>query len=165
MMPRGERGMIRPPGELLEFLHRYETGVQSLALGLRTVVHEELAPCHEYIFDIRSKVVLVYAATERIIADGICVIGVHARHATLMFHRGKSLDDPDGLLEGRGKAMRHLKLTRLSDLDRREIRTFLRQARKLAGIKRRRGDTAAEVVTKVKPRSAPKTLEWPRTRW
>jgi hypothetical protein len=52
--------MKRPPRELLEFLHWYNPAIQSLALGLRTVVHEEMTPSHEYIFQMRSKVVLLY---------------------------------------------------------------------------------------------------------
>jgi CBS-domain-containing membrane protein len=46
--------------------------------------------------------------------------------------------------------MRHIRLNRLSDLDRPEIRAYLRQARKRAGLKRRGLRTAAEVVTRVK---------------
>jgi hypothetical protein len=117
-------------------------------------VHEELAPCHEYIFAMRSKVVLLYGATARVIADGICSISVFPRHVTLTFGHGVDLPDPDGILQGTGKGMRHLRLMALADLDRPEVRTFLRQARKRAGLRRRTGRTPGEVVTKVKPKSA-----------
>jgi hypothetical protein len=155
--------MTRPPPELLEFLYRYDPGVQSLALGVRKVVHEEMAPCHEYIFEMRSKVVLLYGATERVIADGICNIGVFARHVTLGFPRGTDLDDPAGALQGTGKTMRHIRLTKLLDLDRPEIRRYLRQARKNAGLKRRRRGSADEVVTRVKKKSPPRRPAWPQT--
>jgi hypothetical protein len=157
--------MVRPPRELLDFLHRYDSGVQSLALGLRTVVHEEMAPCHEYIFEMRSKVVLLYGATERVIADGICNIGVFTRHVTLGFPRGTDLEDPAGVLQGTGKAMRHITVKKLSDLDRPEIRAYLRQARKHAGLKRRRPGTAAEVVTRVKQKSPTRRSAWPLSSW
>jgi hypothetical protein len=149
--------MTRPPPELLEFLYRYDPGIQSLALGLRKVVHEELAPCHEYIFAMRSKVVLLYGATERVIADGICNISVFRRHVLLGFPRGADLDDPAGVLQGTGKGMRHVTLKRLSELDRPEIRRYLRRARQQAGLKRRRDRTAAEVVTRVKRKSPART--------
>jgi len=154
--------MTRPPRELLEFLHRYAPAIQSLALGVRTVVHQELAPCHEYIFEMRSKVVLLYGATEHVIVDGICQIGVFARHVTLAFPRGADLHDPAGILEGSGKGMRHIRVKKLSDLDRPEIRAFLRQARKRAGLKRRRDQTGDQVVTRVKPRTTigPGTPLW-----
>jgi hypothetical protein len=152
--------MPRPPAELVEFLHRYPPAIQSLALGLRTLVHEQLAPCHEYIFDMRSKVVLVYSATEKPIADGICNIGVFTRHVTLGFVRGVDLDDPAGVLRGAGKGMRHVRLYSLEDVGRPEIRALLRRARGHAGIKRHRG-APCEVVTKVKKKSAV-AFPWPR---
>ena len=101
----------------------------------------------------RSKVVLLYGATARVIADGICNIGVFTRHVTLGFPRGADLKDPGGVLQGTGKAMRHIAVKKLSELDRPEIRAFLRQARKHAGLKRRTPRTAAEVLTRVKPRT------------
>src|SRR5207237_2710183 len=93
----GPNGMTKPPAELLEFLYRYDSPTQSLALGLRKVVLDEMAPCHEYIFEMRSKVVLVYAATERVLADGICAINVYRKHVLLGFFHGAELKDRRGL--------------------------------------------------------------------
>lgn len=157
--------MTRPPRELVEFLDWYDPGIQSLAMGLRKVVHEEMAPCHEYIFEMRSKVVLLYGATEQVIADGICNINVFARHVILGFPRGTDLDDPAGVLQGTGKAMRHITLKKLSDLDRPEIRGYLRQARKHSGLKPRRHGTAGEVVTRVKQKPTARRPAWPLTRF
>ena len=152
--------MDAPPRELLEFLYRYDRGVQTVALSLRTVVHEEMAPCHEYIFEMRSKVVLLYGSTEHVIVDGMCNISVFRKHVTLGFPHGADLKDPAGILQGSGKLMRHITVKRLSDLDRPEIRAFLRQARKQAGLKRRNPQTPAEVLTRIKPPS-PKPFVWP----
>jgi hypothetical protein len=142
--------MTKPPRELLEFLDRYEPGVRSLALSLRELVHREVAPCHEYIFEMRSKVVLLYGATERVIADGICQIAAFSRHVTLAFPRGAEFDDPAGALRGAGKGMRHIRLSQPSDVDRPELRPFLRQARSRAGVRRSRERKG--VVTSVKKR-------------
>jgi hypothetical protein len=152
--------MRKPPRELLEFLYRYDSAIQSLALGLRQVIHEEMSPCHEYIFEMRSKIVLLYGATERVIADGICNIGVFRKHVTLAFVRGTDLEDPGGVLQGTGTAMRHIRLTKLSDLDRPEIRRYLHKARKIAGLKRSRDRTADEVVTRVKQKPVPIRPDW-----
>ena len=157
--------MTSPPRELLEFLCRYDPGIQALALGLRKVIHEELAPCHEYIFEMRSKIVLLYGATERVIADGICNINVFTRHLLLGFPRGADLADPAGILQGTGQGMRHITLQKLSDLDRPEIREYLRRARKQAGLKRRRQGTADEVVTSVKQKPSRRRPGWPQMSW
>lgn len=159
----GESDMTGPPRELLEFLDRYDPQVRSLALGLRAVVHEEMAPCHEYIFAMRSKVVLLYGATERVIDDGICHINVFDRHTNLGFSRGTELDDPRRVLRGTGKAMRHITLKTRSDLNRPEIRAYLRQARRHAGLTLRRHHAAEKVVTRVKPKSPTRQTPWPVT--
>src|SRR5437016_3425948 len=154
--------MAKPPAELLEFLHKYDPPIQSLALGLRTVVIREMTPCHEYIFDMRSKVVLLYGTSERVLADCICSIAVFRRHATLMLHHGADLEDTFGLLQGTSKTMRHLRVEQLSDLDRPEIRAYLKQARKQSGLKRSRRRSEDDVVTRVKTSSGSRRPPWPR---
>jgi hypothetical protein len=153
---------METPASLIELLDRYDPEMQSLALRLRDVVHEEMAPCHEYIFGMRSKVVLLYGATERVIDDGICYINVFVRHVNLGFSRGGELDDSGGVLKGTGKAMRHITLKTSSDVSRPEIRKYLRQARRQAGLARRHPGTADEVVTRVKTES--KARQPPRRR-
>lgn len=53
----------------------------------------------------------------------------------LRFFRGTSLDDPEGLLEGTGKAMRHVKVRSIEDADRFAVRDLLVAAR----VERRQG--------------------------
>jgi hypothetical protein len=142
--------MTKPPPGLLEFLHRYDPGVQAVALGLRTVVLDEMAPCHEYIFAMRHTVVLLYGPTDRVIEDCICMIGVYRRHVNLQFTHGIELDDSFGVLRGTGKRMRHITIKSVAELDRPEIRTYIRQARKQAGLTRPRHRRVGDVVTKVK---------------
>ena len=142
--------MTKPPPELFEFLHRYDSAVQSLALGLRKVVHEEMGPCHECIFDAGYTVALNYSSTGRVIKDGICIIAVYTKHVNLVFNRGVELEDARGVLEGSGKQMRHISIKKLSELDRPEIRAYLRHARKHAGLTRPRQRTADDIVTVVK---------------
>jgi hypothetical protein len=151
--------MPGPPRELLEFLFRHDPAIQSLTLALRTLVVGELAPCHEYIFAMGAKVVLVYGPTERVIGDCVCSIAVHRKHINLGFPHGSELTDATGALEGTGKRWRHVSIRRLSDLDRPEVRRLVRQAWRYAGIKRPRGASADQVVTRVKPPSERRTRQ------
>ena len=154
--------MTKPPRELHEFLYRYDPALQSLALGLRQLVLEEMAPCHEYIFAMRSKVVMLYSVTDKVIKDSVCQVGVFTRHVTLAFPRGADLNDRRGVLAGAGKKMRHLRLSRLTELDRPELRSYIREARRRAS-RVARGLTPEGVVTRVK-RSSPRPA-WPRMPW
>src|SRR5204863_6970311 len=104
------------PAELLEFLAKHDPAIHSLALGLRQVVLDAIAPCHEYIFQMRSNVVLLYGATARIMADGICQIAILRHHVTLVFPDGISLEDPTRVLRGTGRTMRYVRVAAPSDL-------------------------------------------------
>lgn len=117
---------------------------------LRQVVLDAIAPCHEYIFRMRSKVVLLYGATARIMSDGICQIAILRRHVTLVFPDGIDLEDPTRVLRGTGRTMRHVRLTASSDLARPELRSLLRQARALVGVAEQPRRGRREVVTRVK---------------
>jgi hypothetical protein len=138
------------PAELIEFLAEYDPAIHSLALGLRQVVLDAIAPCHEYIFRMRPKVVLLYGATARIMADGICQIAILRRHVTLVFPDGIDLEDLTRVLRGTGRTMRHVRVTASSDLARPELRSLLRQARALVGVAEQARRGRRQVVTRVK---------------
>jgi len=121
-----------PPAELLAFLAPYDPAVRELALALRRVVLAELGACHENIYDAYNGVAISYGLTPKT-RDGICHVAVYSRHVNLGFHHGADLDDPAGVLEGSGKAIRHLRVASAADLKRPELRALLRQAIARAG--------------------------------
>ena len=56
---------------------------------------------------------------------------IHAEpdYVQLGFYRGSTLDDPEGLLEGSGKHVRHVKVFETRSLPRRAITRLIRQVR------------------------------------
>ncbi len=120
-----------PPAALKKFLKPYDREVQQLALALRALVLEEMAPCYENIYDAYSAVAMGYGPSERL-SDGIFHIAVYAKGANLGFNDGATLDDPKGLLEGTGNRIRHIKIRKPEDLERPELRAYIRRAKKKA---------------------------------
>jgi len=120
-----------PPSALIKFLKPYDPAIQELALSLRSLVLEEMAPCHENIYDAYSAVAIGYGPTDRL-RDGVFHIAVYARHVNLGFNDGATLDDPLGILKGTGNQIRHITIQTPADLERPEIRSYIRRARKLA---------------------------------
>lgn len=51
-----------------------------------------------------------------------CFYMVGKNHVTFGFHFGTSLEDPEGLLEGTGKNIRHVKLSSVEDLEQKGLR-------------------------------------------
>lgn len=60
-------------------------------------------------------------------AHVVCAITVHADHVNLQFYYGTNLTDPDHLLVGTGKRLRHLTLRQPGDLRAAYFKRLLRQ--------------------------------------
>src|ERR1044072_2056185 len=111
------------PTALRKFLKPYDPKIRELALNLRTLVLEEMAPCYENIYDAYSAVAS---------GDGIFHIAVYEKGLNLGFNHGATLADPKGILEGNGNRIRHIKIRTPEDLDRPELRAYIKRARKAA---------------------------------
>ena len=132
-----------PPPALIKFLKPYDAAVRDLALSLRSLVLEEMAPCYENIYDAYSAVAIGYGPTDRL-QDGVFHIAVYSHHVNLGFNEGATLDDPLDILEGAGTRIRHITIKTPADLGRPEIRSYVRRARKVAIDEARKlGETTA----------------------
>lgn len=150
-----------PPRALLKFLKPYDKTTRDLALELRALLLDEIAPCYENIYDAYSAVAIGYGTSERL-GDGIFHIAVYARGANLGFNDGATLDDPKRILEGSGNRIRHIKIRKPEDLKRPELRAYIRRAKKKAlADARKLGDTPTK-----KPKGVVSTVKaiYPRKR-
>jgi hypothetical protein len=156
--------MAKTPRELTELLGRYESDVQTVAVALRTAVLGEVGPCYESIFPIKKWISVLYSTTEKRMKDNICLLVVYKDHVNLMFPRGVDLTDPRGLLEGAGKAMRHVKMLSLADIDRPGVRALIGQAKKRPDLgKPARPLRKVMTMVKAKPTAAAAAQSaWPR---
>src|SRR3984893_10925919 len=62
-----------------------------------------------------------------------CSYMVGKNHVTFGFHFGTSLQDPEGLLEGTGKNIRHVKLRTIEDLERKGLKGLVLAAFRFKG--------------------------------
>lgn len=65
--------------------------------------------------------------------DPFCFYMVGKNHVTFGFQFGTSLEDPEGLLEGTGKNIRHVKLREVKDLEQKGLRGLVQAAARLKG--------------------------------
>lgn len=65
--------------------------------------------------------------------DPFCFYMVGKNHLTFGFHCGTSLEDPEGLLEGTGKNIRHVKLRAVEDLEQKGLKKLVQAAARLKG--------------------------------
>jgi hypothetical protein len=71
--------------------------------------------------------------------DPFCFYMVGKNHVTCGFHYGTSLEDPQGLLEGTGKNIRHVKLRSPEDLKKKGLKQLVQAAARLRGKPPMRG--------------------------
>jgi hypothetical protein len=62
-----------------------------------------------------------------------CFYMLGKNHVTFGFHFGTSLQDPEGLLEGTGKNIRHVKLRALEDVKRKGLKEMVEAAARFEG--------------------------------
>jgi hypothetical protein len=65
--------------------------------------------------------------------DSFCFYMVGKNHVTFGFHYGTSLDDPEKLLEGTGKNLRHVKLRAAEDLEKKGLKDLVLAAAQSEG--------------------------------
>ena len=63
-----------------------------------------------------------------------CAIHPQRSWVNLAFSHGVELPDPEGLLEGTGKSMRHIKVRRLADIRPAAFTPLIQEALKRAGV-------------------------------
>jgi hypothetical protein len=140
--------MERPPDpQLIGFLGAYDPHISDLALALREIVLEEAPDASESIYQVYT--VAIWFGFSGKMKDMFCYIATNAGHVNLGFPRGVSLSDPNRVLEGEGKAMRHIKFASLRDLDRPFVRRYIQAAMELAAPAGTRGTGKSVVKSSV----------------
>jgi hypothetical protein len=97
--------------------------MQGIVLALREVVRREMPGSVEETFTESFN----YSPDGKY-HNRICYVWPGKSHATIGFFYGTSLDDPEKLLEGTGKRMRHVKVRSLDEAGSAAIAALARQA-------------------------------------
>jgi len=85
----------------------------------------------EMVYDKKRGMVLGFCPDDRA-SNVINSIGVYSKWINLYFFEGNTLPDPDGLLQGEGNIVRHIRLNSADDLDRPAIKALMAEALKRA---------------------------------
>lgn len=126
-MSSGYESERRVSAEVIQALSPYDAGVPALALRLRNLVLQQAPQASELLYDSYNAVAIAFTFTDRL-AEAFCHVAVYSKHVNLGFNRGAELPDPDAVLEGSGKLIRHLNIQRAADLEDVHLQHFLRLA-------------------------------------
>lgn len=95
-------------------------------MALRDVVLTEAPDAVEKFY--RNHPSAIWFGSGEKMQDMFCYIAAATNHVNLGFCRGAFLPDPNHILEGEGKKMRHVKFRTERDLERPFVRRYIRAA-------------------------------------
>jgi hypothetical protein len=137
--------MQRPPDpQLIAFLEAYDRPIVDLALALREVILQEVPDASESIYQVYT--VAIWFGFSGKMKDMFCYITTNAHHVNLGFPRGGTLADPNRVLEGEGKAMRHIKFSNQRDPEQPWVRRYIRASVEQLGEVASRAGTGKSLV-------------------
>jgi hypothetical protein len=148
----------KPIPELLKFLSAYDKRIVELALAVRRAVLTASPDATESIYDAYNAVAIGYSFTGRL-KESFIHVAVYAPHVNLGFNRGAEMDDPDDVLQGDCKMIRHLTIRELGDLKKKYVGRLLRDA-----VRDGREMAATSKFPTIPPRSIVKAIYAKRRR-
>ncbi|MDJ0961943.1 MAG: DUF1801 domain-containing protein [Acidimicrobiia bacterium] len=113
-------------GTFAELLDLAEEAMRPIAERLRTLVFE-IDPESVEVVRLGDRAA-TYGVGPKKMSEGYAYVLPYSNWVNLGFYRGADLPDPDGLLEGTGARMRHVKIRSIADADTPAIRTLIRAA-------------------------------------
>ncbi len=113
--------------QIAVFLGKYMPSVAAQLREARIKLRALFPRGFELIYDNYSALVFAISPTERTSDAFISVVG-YPKWVTLFFAHGQGLRDPNGLLDGKGKRVRSVRLKSPSDIDTSEVQALIAQA-------------------------------------
>ncbi len=102
-----------------QYLSKYDKEMSSLARDLRFMILEQVPDIDEVI----KWKNLFYEKNGFVFA-----IVIHKDHVNLQFARGTELDDPERILEGTGKKIRHVKINNTKEINSDKLKNMVIEA-------------------------------------
>lgn len=102
---------------------QFDPLVQELGRAARALIFDVLPQTVEVVWT--QQRIIGYGTGPKKMSEHFCWIGPAKKHIALGFYYGAELPDPDGLLEGTGKLLRHVKIRTLDDLKRPGVRQLM----------------------------------------
>jgi len=109
------------------FLAKYTPAIEADLRATRARLRSRFPCGYELVFDNYNALVFGISPTDKS-KDAFISIAGYPRWVTLFFLHGITLVDPHGLLEGTGKRVRGIRLTRPSDIDAPVVIDLIEQA-------------------------------------
>jgi len=113
--------------QLSEFLAKYTPEMAAFAREVRARLEKRMPSAVQMIYDNYNGLVIGFSPSDRPL-DAALSMMVLADHVSVCFLQGALLPDPDGILRGGGKQVRHIRITKPAELSARNVSKLITAA-------------------------------------
>ena len=132
MPPAPTKASTRSPSKQVEaFIRKFDPAVAKLARAARSAMRKRFPTAVELVYDNYNALAIGFATTERT-SDVIVSVAVYASGVNLYFMYGRSLPDPEKLLQGEGNQGAFIRFPDVTVLDDAGVDALLTAATKHA---------------------------------
>jgi hypothetical protein len=111
------------PEQMDDYINSYTPELQAIIRTLREVARKSMPEAHEMIYH----AAIGYSLTQSPF-DRICYIAPQKNYVNLGFFFGSHLPDPQHVLVGEGKRMRHIKIRSVADASNPALEQVMKEA-------------------------------------
>lgn len=112
--------------DFLYFLNFKEDELVKIYHELRNYIFNSCPDCNELLYHTHA-LTSVYSLSAKL-SDAFCHIPIYSKHLNLGFNKGALLDDPNKLLVGTGKLIRHIKIEKVSEFKNAKVKALIKTA-------------------------------------
>ena len=116
-----------PSKQVAAFIAKFDPAIAKLVRSARTLLRKRYPTAIELVYDNYNALAIGYSSTERT-SDVLFSLAVYARGVNLYFMYGRSLPDPQRVLQGSGNQGGFVRLTDLRVLDQPDVKALMRAA-------------------------------------
>jgi hypothetical protein len=116
-----------PAKQVAGFIAKFDPPVAKLTRAARRELRKRFPTAIELVYDNYNALAIGYSSTERT-SDVLFSLAVYARGVNLYFMYGRSLPDPQGLLQGSGTQGAFVRLDDVSVLDKPGVKALMKAA-------------------------------------
>jgi hypothetical protein len=141
--------------DLAIFIAKFTPEIGALIRSVLARMRARLPGAVEFVYDNYNALVIGYGPTERPSEAWFSVVA-YPRRVNLFFLQGARLADPDGLLQGDGNQVRHIRLESAETLGTRGVRALMTRAIALSPKKFDKNGPGLTIVRAVSAKQRPR---------
>lgn len=144
-----------PAKQVAGFIAKFDPAIARLVRSARSVLRKRFRTAIELVYDNYNALAIGYSPTERT-SDVLFSLAVYARGVNLYFMYGRSLPDPDKLLQGSGTQGAFIRLDDVTVLDRPAIKSLIDAAISNSDVPLRASGRGYTVVKSISTKQRPR---------